>query len=175
MRRANQYVGRKWEKPREFFLKPPDTPTSRTWLVSHVPCGAQTHTRQSGEMIEWLSVVMKYQCSKSLGHGGHQKIKQAMLYEPHHEKTCFLHMCENRHSDRTADQHLCVECSQKPLRQIFLTWSISSRLQLYEPKCVKFSLWGFRPGLTQTCLYSHRIRVEASNFRFKNKIVLFVE
>ena len=25
--------------------------------------GARTHTRHSGEMIEWLSAVMKYQCS----------------------------------------------------------------------------------------------------------------
>ena len=34
MRRANQYVGgAKTGEPRE---KPPDTPASRTWLVSHV-------------------------------------------------------------------------------------------------------------------------------------------
>ena len=33
MRRANQKKGRKRENPRE---KPPGTPASRTWLVSHV-------------------------------------------------------------------------------------------------------------------------------------------
>ena len=39
--------GAKTGEPRE---KPPGTPTSRTWLVSHG--GARTHTRHSGEMIE---------------------------------------------------------------------------------------------------------------------------
>ena len=30
------------------------------------------------------------------------------------------------------------------------------QLMLYEPRCEKTSLWGFRPGPTQTGLYSHR-------------------
>ena len=47
--------------------KPPDI--SRTWLVSRGQSGARTHIRHSGEMIEWLSAVMKYQHS-DMG-GGH--------------------------------------------------------------------------------------------------------
>ena len=40
-------------KTRESREKTPDTPTSRTWLVSHVAsAGARTHTRHSGEMID---------------------------------------------------------------------------------------------------------------------------
>ena len=53
MRRANQQVGRKWENPEKNHLTHPQAEQS----------GARTHTRHSGEMIEWLSVVMKYQCS----------------------------------------------------------------------------------------------------------------
>ena len=33
----------------------------------------------------------------------------------------------------------------------------------------KTNNFGFRPGPTQTGLYSHRIKLEASNFRFKKK------
>ena len=32
---------------------------------------------------------------------------------------------------------------------------------IYEPRHEKTILWGFRPGLTQTNLYSHRTRLEA--------------
>ena len=36
--------------------------------------------------------------------------------------------------------------------------------------CVrKPTIWGFRPGPTQTSLYSHRSRLEAGNFGFKKK------
>ena len=31
----------------------------------------------------------------------------------------------------------------------------------YEPRCEKTGLWGFRPGTTQTRLYSHRICLDA--------------
>ena len=31
--------------------------------LTNAPCGAQTYTRHSDEMIEWLSAVMKYQRS----------------------------------------------------------------------------------------------------------------
>ena len=31
----------------------------------------------------------------------------------------------------------------------------------YEPRCEKTGLWGFRPGLTQTGLYSHKRWIEA--------------
>ena len=39
----------------------------------------------------------------------------------------------------------------------------------YEPRHEQTGLWGFRPGLTQTNLYSHRSRLEALNFGFKKK------
>ena len=38
-----------------------------------------------------------------------------------------------------------------------------------EPRCERTGIWGFRPGLTQTGLYSHRSRLEAWNFEFKKK------
>ena len=41
--------GAKMGEPRE---KPPDTPASRTWLVSRGQSGARTHTSHSGQMIE---------------------------------------------------------------------------------------------------------------------------
>ena len=41
--------GAKTGEPRE---KTPDTPASRTWLVSRGQSGAQTQTSYSGEMIE---------------------------------------------------------------------------------------------------------------------------
>ena len=37
----------------------------------------------------------------------------------------------------------------------------------YEPCSEKTGLWGFRPGLTQTRLYSHRRWLEAGNFVFR--------
>ena len=37
---------------------------------------------------------------------------------------------------------------------------------LWEPRHEKTCLWGFRPGLTQTKLYSHRRWLDAYNFRF---------
>ena len=40
---------------------------------------------------------------------------------------------------------------------------------IYEPVHEKTNNLGFRPGLTQTRLYSHRSRLEARNFRFKKK------
>ena len=39
----------------------------------------------------------------------------------------------------------------------------------YEPCCEKTGLRGFRPGPTQTGLYSHKRWLEASNFLFRKK------
>ena len=44
-----------------------------------------------------------------------------------------------------------------------------STIILYEPRSEKTGLWGFRPGPTQTGLYSHRRWLEAGNFVFRNK------
>ena len=60
IRRANQSrsYGAKTGEPRE---KSPGTPSSRTWLISHVPsvCGLEpTTNRHTGEIIE-LSAMMK--------------------------------------------------------------------------------------------------------------------
>ena len=41
-----------------------------------------------------------------------------------------------------------------------------------EPRREKTGLRVFRPGLTQTGRYSHRSRLEALNFGFKNKTTL---
>ena len=38
-----------------------------------------------------------------------------------------------------------------------------------EPSQEKANNCGFRPGLTQTDMYSHRSRLEARNFEFKKK------
>ena len=46
--------------PRE---KTPGTLASRSWLVSHVLPEELEPTKDSGEMIEWLSAVMKYERS----------------------------------------------------------------------------------------------------------------
>ena len=40
---------------------------------------------------------------------------------------------------------------------------------IYEPRCEKTGLRGFRPGPTQTRLYSHRRWLEARNFGFRLK------
>ena len=42
-------------------------------------------------------------------------------------------------------------------------------LLLYEPRCEKTGLRGFRPGPTQTRLYNHTRWLEARNFVFRNK------
>ena len=39
----------------------------------------------------------------------------------------------------------------------------------FEPVCEKTNNLGFRPGLTQTGLYSHRSRLEAWNFRCRKE------
>ena len=57
----------------------------------------------------------------------------------------------------------CVWPHLKPIKQAFL------RHGLYEPWREKTGLQGFRPGLTQTGLYSHKSRLEAWNFRKKKK------
>ena len=46
------------------------------------------------------------------------------------------------------------ETDDKPL----LPWE---RKGVYEPRCEKTGLWGFRPGPTQTKLYGHRGWLEA--------------
>ena len=43
----------------------------------------------------------------------------------------------------------------------------SYRPRLNEPRCEKTGLRGFRPGPTQTGLYSHRRWLEAGNFGFR--------
>ena len=40
-------------------------------------------------------------------------------------------------------------------------------ITLFEPRCEKSGLRGFRPGPTQTGLYSHRRWLEACNFVFR--------
>ena len=42
-------------------------------------------------------------------------------------------------------------------------------ISTFEPLCEKTGLRGFRPGPTQTDLYSHRRWLEALNFGFSNK------
>ena len=42
-------------------------------------------------------------------------------------------------------------------------------LILFEPRCEKAGLRDFRPGPTQTKLYSHRRGLEARNFGFRKK------
>ena len=58
MRRDNQKVGRKRGNLRE---KPPGTPPSRTWLVSHVPRVGLELTPDTDEEIERSCAVIKYQ------------------------------------------------------------------------------------------------------------------
>ena len=44
------------------------------------------------------------------------------------------------------------------------THSLDTLVLLYEPQREKTGLLGFRPGLTQTNLYSHRKELESWNF-----------
>ena len=53
---------------------------------------------------------------------------------------------------------LCRQADDKHLYQL-----------AYEPLCEKTGLRGFRPGLIQTGLYSHRRCHEACNFGFSKK------
>ena len=49
-----------------------------------------------------------------------------------------------------------------------MLYELSSRLPFpFEPRCEKTGLQGFRPGPTQTGLYSHRRWPEAWNFGFR--------
>ena len=41
------------------------------------------------------------------------------------------------------------------------------RIDLFEPRCEKTGLRGFRPGPTLTGLYNHRRWLEAGNFAFR--------
>ena len=55
--------------------------------------------------------------------------------------------------------------------KLLLALSIYSRtclLVLFEPRCEKPGLRDFRPGLTQTWLYSHTRWLEGGNFVFRN-------
>ena len=54
---------------------------------------------------------------------------------------------------------VCVGSGQK-------TCFLETQL-IFEPRSEKTGLRGFRPGLTQTGLYSHRRWLEACNFRFR--------
>ena len=47
--------------------------------------------------------------------------------------------------------------------------SLSRVVVLFEPRCEKTGLRDFRPGPTQTGLYSYRRWIEASNFGFRKK------
>ena len=52
------------------------------------------------------------------------------------------------------------------MRLIYLLKPLCLNLFAYEPRCEKTGLRGFRPGPTQTGLYSHRRWLEALNFGF---------
>ena len=43
------------------------------------------------------------------------------------------------------------------------------KFHIYEPHGEKTCLWGFRPGLTQTSLFSYRRLLEAWNFGFRKE------
>ena len=55
------------------------------------------------------------------------------------------------------------------IRQVIAGLFDGANTSLYEPRHEKTGLRGFRPGLTQTDLYSHRSRIEAGNFGFNKK------
>ena len=67
-------------KTGEPLEKPPDAPASRTWLVSCGQSGARTHTRHSGEIIEyeWFQASNAYNgihtqsCKKIMPRNGAQ-------------------------------------------------------------------------------------------------------
>ena len=66
-----------------------------------------------------------------------------------------MHLCHAKHNVtyETADQRL---------------WCLDSIANLlYEPRCEKSGLRGFRPGPTQTVLYNYRRWQEACNFGFR--------
>ena len=49
------------------------------------------------------------------------------------------------------------------------SWRSLVRKRLYEPRCEKIGLRGFRPGPTQTGLYSHTRWLEAGNFGIRKE------
>ena len=63
--------------------------------------------------------------------------------------------------DRVARIWVSLEVWASPVSRRRLTISIVSANRIYEPRHEKNSLLGFRPGLTQTGLYNHRIWLEA--------------
>ena len=64
-------------------------------------------------------------------------------YEPHHEKTCFLHICKNKGTVQLRDNHaadlrLCFSYIEQSLYFLNLKFQTSSHLLwLYSPSCVR--------------------------------------
>ena len=52
-----------------------------------------------------------------------------------------------------------------------VTWTVE---MVYEPRCEKTCLQGFRPGPTQTKLYKNRRWPEAGNFKFRKYCTICV-
>ena len=70
--------GAKTGEPRE---KPPGTPASRTWLVSHGQSGARTHTRHSSERPDDLGMLFGTRaCSTGVTPMSHYR-KQELVWQ----------------------------------------------------------------------------------------------
>ena len=82
-----------------------------------------------------------------------------VINEPHCEKTRFLPLLKSKISrfslSSVTVQTVYAGTVWKPRRQVFLCHGS------YEPRREKTGLRGFRPGPTQTDLYSHRKELEA--------------
>ena len=70
-----------------------------------------------------------------------------IIIKYHQIRTLFLLLDLPGHSPGSEQSHSCV---------------------IYEPRCEKTGLRGFRPSPTQTRLYNHRRWLEARNFVFRN-------
>ena len=58
-----------------------------------------------------------------------------------------------------------TKCCKFAKKKFFQHLKSSCTTAINEPPCEKTSLWGFRPGLTQTGLYSHRIWLDMQQYK----------
>ena len=74
--------------------------------------------------------------------------------------------------DLTGTHNLCFRTDTRkivysPAKPSFATYTRKVQDDLNEPRSEKTGLWDFRPGPTQTRLYSHRRWLEAWNFELR--------
>ena len=80
-----------------------------------------------------------------------------------------VHLLKIHYSTFGSDIALLCFSIKRDFRMHFLYDTLPTTIVLNEPRCEKTGLRGFRPGPTQTGLYSHRRWLEAWDFGFRKE------